>query len=124
MNMVCIFLEYLAVARGERNMDDSQTLIDFVRWARDNYEAKHYYLAIDDHGRGTSCIAWDETIGQDECITMPGLSQALQGATLNGDEPLDVVHYNACLMGMLENAYEIQDYADYVVLFPAGTWRI
>ena len=37
---------------GELNMGDPQTLVDFVNWAKANYPADHYALAIVDHGCG------------------------------------------------------------------------
>jgi hypothetical protein len=43
------------------------------------------------------------------------LRTALQDATREGAAPIDVVHYDACLMAILENAYQIQDYASYLV---------
>jgi hypothetical protein len=109
---------------GELDMDNPQTLSDFVTWARTNYPADHTYLAVADHGRGTTGIAWDDTSGNDEFITVAELRTALQSATLDGAEPLDVVHYDACLMGMLENAYQVKDYAGYLVASENLGWSL
>lgn len=108
---------------GELDMGDPQTLSDFITWARDNYPARHYYLAVADHGRGTTGIAWDDTNGS-TFITVAELRTALQNATSNGSDPLDVLHYDACLMGMLENAYQIQDYADYLIASENEGWSV
>lgn len=99
-------------AMGELNMGDPQTLQDFITWARDTYIATHTYLAVADHGRGTTGIAWD---GEDDFITVAELRTALRMATGDGIAPLDIVHYDACLMAMLEDAYQIRDYARYMV---------
>jgi hypothetical protein len=109
---------------GELDMGDPQTLADFVTWARDNYPADHTYLAVADHGRGTTGIAWDETSGSDEFISVTELRTALRDATSDGAAPLDVVHYDACLMAMIENAYQIKDYASYLVASENLGWSI
>lgn len=109
--------------RGELDMSNPQTLSEFITWARGNYPAKHYYLAVADHGRGTSGIAQDETSGN-TIITVAELRTALRNATSDGSNPLDVVHYDACLMAMLENAYQIRDYAAYLVASENEGWSL
>ena len=109
---------------GELDMSNPQTLSDFITWARDNYPAEHYYLAVADHGRGTTGIAWDDTSGNGQFITVAELRTALRDATGDGAEPLDVVHYDACLMGMVENAYQIKDYAGYLIASENLGWSI
>ena len=40
---------------------------------------------------------------------------------------IDIVAFDACLMGMTEIAYEIKDYTDYFISFPGnhlGTWLV
>jgi PKD repeat protein len=108
----------------ELDMDDPQTLSDFVIWARDYYTTEHTYLAVADHGRGTTGIAWDDTSGSDYFITVAELRTALQDATADGAEPLDVVHYDACLMAMIEDAYQIKDYAHYLVASENLGWSV
>jgi uncharacterized repeat protein (TIGR01451 family) len=108
---------------GELDMSTPQTLSDFIAWARDHYPADYTYLAVADHGRGTTGIAWDDTSGSDSFITVAELRVALQGAT-DGTEPLDVVHYDACLMAMIEDAYQIKDYAHYLVASENLGWSV
>ncbi len=102
-------------AMGELNMGAPQTLSDFVTWARSTYPAEHTYLAVTDHGRGTTGIAWDDTSGNNAFITVAELRTALDAATESGASPLDVVHYDACLMGMFEDSYQIKDFASYLI---------
>ena len=109
---------------GELGMDDPQTLTNFVDWARQDYSATHTYLAIADHGLGTGGTAWDDTSGTHAHITVAELRTALQEATLDGADPLDVVHYDSCLMAMIENAYQIKEYASYLVASENLGWGI
>jgi hypothetical protein len=37
---------------------------------------------------------------------------------------LDVLHYDTCLMGMLEDAYQVQEYADYLVASENLGWSV
>jgi hypothetical protein len=102
---------------GELNMGDPQTLINFARWAMQNYPADHYYLAIDNHGGGVSGISWDDTNGEDN-ISNDELFTALKEVTQNGQRKIDVFAYEACLMGMYENVYDIRNFTDYIFAFP------
>jgi len=104
-------------------------LSDFVTWSREHYPAHYYYLAIADHGRGTGGIAWDGWDGTHEgdwqhgdYLTTAELRTALSTATNSGQWKIDVLHYDACLMAMLENAYQVKDYADYLVASENLAW--
>jgi len=108
---------------GELNMGDPQTLADFIIWARENYPAQHYYLAIANHGRGTSGVSWDDTNSRDYLSTSE-LRSALQTATNFGQWKIDVLHYDACLMALLENAYQVKDYANYLVASQNLGWAV
>jgi clostripain len=108
---------------GELDMGDPQTLANFITWTSEYYPAQHYYLAIADHGRGTTGIAWDDTNNQDY-LSVRELQTVLATATVSGTYKIDVVHYDACLMGMLENAYQIKDYADYMVASENLGWSV
>ena len=122
---------------GERNMGDGQTLIDFVTWGQAHYPARHTLLSIVDHGggwapsssppsggsalirhrgwfAGNSGLSWDFSDGYDY-LDSPEIRQALAAITADGADPLDVVFYDVCLMGMIEVAYQIQEYATYFV---------
>jgi len=129
---------------GELNLGDDQMLFDFVNWAQTQYLADHYLLSIANHGGGWSPelpspmrhrrgwmaggtgLSWDET-GMDpadpddlDYLSTHEVGQVLQHLP----HPLDVVFYDACLMGMLEEAYEIKEYARYFVASENIAWDI
>ena len=108
---------------GELNMGDPDTLKDFVSWAMDEYMAENYYLAVDDHGDGVYGISFDPTSNNDQ-LTPPELYSALKIATRNGARKIDIFDYEACLMGLAENAYDIREWVDYVVFFEQISWGI
>jgi hypothetical protein len=100
---------------GELNMGATSTLESFVSWARATYPADHYFLSIAGHGRGTSMIATDQTSGGDNLTSDQELAAAFKSFTGSGSNPLDVLLLDACTMGLLEVAAELNGYVDYIV---------
>lgn len=129
---------------GEQNMGDPVVLQDFVEWAVTNYPAEHYALVIWNHGGGwrmgrekmfenaratitrgepdvgiARAVAWDDT--DNDKLYMKEVQTALEAAKqrlqerLNTVVKLDVVGFDACLMGMIEVAYALRNVANYVV---------
>jgi len=108
---------------GELNMGHPDTLANFVTWAMDQYPAENYYLAVDDHGDGVYGISFDATSNNDQ-LTPPELYAALKSATRNGARKIDIFDYEACLMGLAENAYDLRQWVDYVVFSEQISWGI
>jgi len=127
---------------GELNHGDPQTLIDFISWAKSAYPAENYALVLWNHGGGWRdapdtkepfevrfqrkhetdfrAVCWDETDGED-CLYMDEVQSAL-----NATGVVDLVGFDACLMGMIEVAYEIRTNAEVMVgseeSVPAKGW--
>ncbi|MFQ5614201.1 MAG: clostripain-related cysteine peptidase [Anaerolineae bacterium] len=108
---------------SEQNLGDRDTLAAFAKWSMDNYPAENYYLAIDDHGHGVYGISWDKTNGNDS-LTPPEIYSALKDATNNGARKIDIFDYEACLMGIAENAYDVRDWVNYVTFSEQISWGI
>ena len=105
---------------GEINMGDSANLTTFVQWAKTNYPAPNYALVIRDHGDGLGGMQEDDR-SQDH-LTIPELDQALDSITSSGANPLSLVFMDACLMGMLEDAYQFRDQIGVYVASEDVTW--
>jgi hypothetical protein len=99
---------------GEVNMGDPKTLVDFAKWAVSNYPAEKYALILSSHGKGWRGLCWDQTSGNDN-IDMKELKSALAEITTSNGRPLNLIGFDACLMGMTEVAYEIHNYAAVMV---------
>ena len=117
----------------EANMGHPDTLRDFVLWAVQNYPAQHYALSIWNHGAGwrklieeklqpralasrageegvtLRTVAFDDT--DNDVLYMSEVQSALQATEVK----LDVVGFDACLMGMVEVAYALRNVANHVV---------
>lgn len=104
---------------GETNMGDSAVLSDFGTWAIGAYPAEHYALILWDHGGSWLGVAADGSVEGYDGLTLPELKTALATITEEAEiDTLDVVGFDACLMGSLEVYRSIQPYADYAVASP------
>ena len=108
---------------GELNMGDPQVLTDFVTWSATEYPAEHYALVLWNHGGGwlksdqseqkkplaDKDVCYDDTNG--DYLSNAEVSSAIDESGIH----LDLVAYDACLMGMIEVAYQIRYLADVMV---------
>lgn len=103
---------------GEVNMGNGDALVDFVRFCAQNYPAEHYALIIWNHGYGfkgnNKDISFDETSGGD-ALTIPELGNALRQAKNYTGGKIDLLGMDACLMALIEVAYEIRNCAQLLV---------
>jgi len=107
---------------GEVNMGDPSSLTDFVKYSKENYPADHYALIIWNHGGGwkkrkktrhplIKGVAYDDT--DNDHLTMAEVKAAMETIKNTLGQKLDVLDYDACLMGMIEVAYQIKDSVSY-----------
>ena len=109
-------------------MADGQTLVDFVTWAVANYPAKHYALIMSDHGMGWPGGYFDPAPGgngpddvllaQDfgDGMWLMELDKALSDIRKQtGIEKLDLIGFDACLMGQLEVTSAMAKHAQVMV---------
>ena len=102
-------------------MGDPRNLVNFTKWAAQNYPADHYYLAVDDHGNSIAGIAWDDS-SDDDNLTPPELYAALKEITNNGARKIDVLDWEACLMQTFEGAYDVRNFANYLFGFESVSY--
>ena len=106
---------------GEQDSGDPRTLATFIKFAMSYAPAQHYALVIWDHGSGPGIVGVDFDNGRDY-LTLRELSYALSIAGAK----VDVIGFDACLMGTIETAYELRNYASYLVASeesePADGW--
>lgn len=110
---------------GEVNMGNPEALYDFVKFSIKNYPADHYALIIWNHGAGwkkrnkdqitvIKGVSYDDT--DRDHLTMLEVKNVIESIKnkLLGKK-IDVLDYDACLMGMIEVAYQIKDNVKYLV---------
>ncbi len=97
-----------------KNMADSNTLADFLTWGVQNYPADRYSLILWDHGGGPlGGYGYDELAGK--MMSLPAITDALDDSPFGKGKKLEVLGFDACLMGTAEIAYAFRDYADYFI---------
>jgi KaiC/GvpD/RAD55 family RecA-like ATPase len=94
---------------GEVNMGHPNTLRDFINWTITTYPADKYFLVLWDHGTGAMGLCFDVEAG--DFLSLPELSEVLRTLPII----VDVVFSDACSMNMIEIAYQIREYANFLV---------
>jgi hypothetical protein len=113
---------------GEVDMSQGQTLVDFVKWAAQNYPADKYVLILSDHGMGWPGGWSDPAPGNSGDSSSPlsarlgsqmflsELDAALgQARSEAGIERFEIVGMDACLMAQVEVMAALQPHANYAV---------
>ena len=105
---------------GLVDMGKYQNLVEFVRWAKENYPAKHYFIDVWNHGTGwrkrfaylkgdfgAKDISLDDRFHSQITTMELGLAMS-EIATMLGQK-VDIYGSDACLMAMAEVAGEMKD---------------
>ena len=106
------------------DMGDYKSLVEFVRWGVQKYPAKHYFIAVWNHGNGWHLtskdggvqvrdISYDDNTGHH--ITTEQLGQALAESAQIIGHKVDIYGSDACLMAMAEVAGEMKNSVEYMV---------
>lgn len=105
---------------GEVNMGDPSTLALFTEWAIENFPAEHYVLVVWDHGNGwkahdigETAVCSDDT--DEDILTIWELEEALENIYEEKGVVMDIIAFDACLMGMFEVGYQVKDYTKIMV---------
>ncbi len=119
---------------GEINTGNPNELVEFVQWAQTNYPAEHYALNIWNHGSGATGVAYEQSC-PDYCweygneadkLELSEIDAALNEITNNGENKLDIVGFDACLMATIEVVEAVAPYSDIMIgseiLEPGDGW--
>ena len=110
------------------SMGETQTLADFLAFAKGNYPAEKTAVVFWNHGGGSvSGAAFDEIYGYDS-LTLDEMYQAFSSVWTPSTEkqPLELVGFDTCLMATVDVANTFSDLAHYLVASeetePANGW--
>lgn len=106
-----------------------ESLSGFLKFCREYYPARHYMLFVLGHGLvvGTDLFLFDEHASE-QSLSLKNLGEVLSNfkANINKDAQLELISFHSCSMSGLEIAFELKDYANYMLASqgPAfvGTW--
>ena len=112
------------------SMGDSETLADFLLFAKENYPADKTAVIFWNHGGGSvSGASFDELYDLDSLTLSEMYSafvQVWEPSNEPGQQPLELVGFDTCLMATVDTAYTFCDLAKYLVASeetePANGW--
>ena len=98
---------------GELNLGDPAVLTDFIDGGIAAHPADHYALILWDHG-SIQGVGSDQSHG--DALSVPEIAAAIRGGLdTAGVDRLDIIGFDACLMGAFEVASAMGPVADYMV---------
>lgn len=102
------------------DMGKPQTLTDFIIWSKQQYPARNYALVLWSHGdgwkvrRSTGGVVNRGALADDSSgsfMALPDIAGAIRNAGVN----LQILNFDACLMGMYEVAHTFVGLSEYLV---------
>jgi hypothetical protein len=103
---------------GEVDMGSVNTAKNFVDYAAQNFPADHFMWIFWNHGgavdRLVKGVCWDDTNGGNH-LSESDQKEIMEYFSGKIKKKVDIVGYDACLMGTAELAFQIRQYADYLV---------
>ena len=108
----------VAQTNGNANMGLPETLSAFLNYCGENYPADHNALILWDHGGGPLWGYGVDELYDSDSLLLTEMRTAMDGSVFHGGADgmkLDMVGFDACLMGSLECMTIWKDYAEYYV---------
>ena len=119
---------YLVEEQPSASMGDSETLEDFLRFAKDNYPADKTAVVFWNHGGGSVAGASFDELYDYDSLTLAEMYAAFNAVwDISLEEPpLELVGFDTCLMATVDTAYTFCDISRYLVASeetePATGW--
>lgn len=110
-----------------KTMASTNTLQSFINIAYEDTDADCYNLVLWNHGAGAVVGFGADETAYFQAMTMPEVATAIGGSNLvKTGHKFEVIGFDACLMGMIEVATTLDDYANYLVaseeIIPGMGW--
>ncbi|SEA51762.1 hypothetical protein SAMN05216349_11520 [Oribacterium sp. KHPX15] len=97
---------------SEVSMTDGDSFEAFLKYVKKNFPAKRYEAVLwGQSGGPVSGFGYDEVNGSGEQLTLTEMSTALS----NADMDLDLLLFDARLMGAMETGYGLSSHVDYMI---------
>lgn len=104
----------LGETSADLNMGDPSTLYAFLKLAYQYFPAQRSALILWDHGGGSINGICSDEVHDGDLLSMPELTAALEKG-LEGQDKLEWIGFDACLMASAEVANMMQPYARYMI---------
>ena len=105
---------------SQANMADPKTLKSFVEWGLETYPAINTGLILWNHGGAMDGVCFDDNYATSQSVdalTADEVESAISGAftTLNRNEKMNFIGYDACLMAVQDIAEINSSYFNYMI---------
>lgn len=97
------------------DMGEANTLTNYLQFCYDNYKTDHYSLVLWNHGGGPLVGYGKDELYEGDTLMLSEIDSALANSPFTGENKLDWVGFDACLMGSIEIAGVMSKYADYMI---------
>lgn len=111
-------------SKGELDLSDPETLENFITYGLAYYPSQYNALVLWNHGGGVKNLEIQPLLSKGICeddgelMYLNEVQTAIKAAL--GTKKLDIIGMDACIMGEVETAYEMQTVADYFVASAAN----
>ena len=109
------------------SMGEAETLANFLNYCAEKHPADHYSLILWDHGNGPLVGYGKDTLYRGDALTLTEMDQALESSPFTGDNKLEWIGFDACLMASAELCCVLDPYAKYLIasqeVEPAFGWN-
>ena len=107
-------LEVAAATSEPANMGDPSTLLDFMNYTYQNFQAEKYSMICWNHGGGPLCgYGVDELFDADR-LYLQEMESAFAASPF-AQQKMEFLGFDACLMGTIEAAEMADDYFHYMI---------
>jgi hypothetical protein len=106
------------IALDEEGIAEEEVLASELAWVKDNYKAKKYGLIFLNHGGKLGEMSYDERPGEDRgqnWLYPPQVAKVLVDWRKSLPGEMELMFYQQCGKGTLENYYEMKDVANFVM---------
>jgi len=111
---------------AEVDMSSKSTLVNFLNWTHEYYDAKYEILQFSNHGGGPraalgndgkKALCWDFTTGttSEYFLKTKDVSDALHEAGYGMENQFDMLIFDICLGASIEDSYQFRNYAKYLL---------
>ena len=112
----------------QQNMTDAQTLKEFLLFCVEEAPADRYMLLLWGHGRGPEIgYGQDDFQGFHSAMPLTALADAVRTASAEGGFTIELIGFDACLMGCVETIHALNGCCDYLAVSedyePAYGWQ-
>ena len=97
----------------QKNMGDSETFKEFLKWGVENYPAEKMGVIFWDHGGGSITGACNDELNDGDCLDLMEINSALSEVYENMTDKFEFIGFDCCLMGTAEVANVLASYARY-----------